>query len=261
VQFAGGLIEGPIGHDVINLITYVGGGYYDYDAMQALRILLTPGQTFLDVGANIGPYSVFAGNLVGTQGRIIAIEPSERQLAFLRRNLARLPAPSTICPIAVADTPRSLSFVEQGHTMQHLAESDRSYASRIRTSTLDVELARIGCNTTGSFAKIDVEGWDAAVILGAGEWLSSRPQGLLVEANDLSSRSSTPWAEAVKLINVHGFKFVWPEFAKGVLHSFDDPQPVSPFGNYLIVRPDDLGRLELALKTVHSAALPSDLRA
>src|SRR5947199_2284673 len=58
LQFDGGLIEGPIGHDVINLITYVHGGYYDYDAMQALEILLRPGQTFIDVGANIGPYAL-----------------------------------------------------------------------------------------------------------------------------------------------------------------------------------------------------------
>lgn len=37
---------------------------------------LSPGDTFVDVGANIGYYSLFASNLVGNSGRVIAIEAS-----------------------------------------------------------------------------------------------------------------------------------------------------------------------------------------
>jgi FkbM family methyltransferase len=231
------------------LITYVHGGYYDYDAMRALEVLLSPGQTFIDVGANIGPYSLLAANLIGRGGRIIAIEPSNSQLLFLRRNLARLPTPSTICQTPVADAERRLSFADEGHTTQHLVEPSASPA--LLTSTLDAELARIGGDMAGSFAKIDVEGWDAAVIVGAQQWLSSGPQGLLMEANDLNERSPVSWEQAFDLIHQFGFEFMWPEFATGRLHIFEHPGPVSPFGNYLILRAKEARWLKAALGGVH----------
>ena len=49
--------------------------------------LLQPGQCFLDVGANIGYYSVLAGYLVGTQGRVVAFEPEPANFALLQDNI------------------------------------------------------------------------------------------------------------------------------------------------------------------------------
>jgi hypothetical protein len=76
VKFAGTSLHGPIDHPIINLVTYVQGGSYDYDAMTSLAILLEPGQTFIDIGANLGAYSALAADLVDTTGRIVAVEPS-----------------------------------------------------------------------------------------------------------------------------------------------------------------------------------------
>ena len=84
VTFLDSPLWGPIDHPIINLLTYVRGGLYDYDARTALTMLLEPGQMFIDVGANIGPYSVLAANLVGASGQIVAIEPSADQLPYLR---------------------------------------------------------------------------------------------------------------------------------------------------------------------------------
>jgi FkbM family methyltransferase len=247
IPFGGGQIEGPIGHDVINLITYVHGGYYDYDAMRSIEVLLSEGQTFIDVGANIGPYSLLAGSLIGASGRIIAIEPSEDQLEFLRRNLARVAPRNWILTTPLADRERTLAFVDEGYTTQHLADTSVSDIAR-RTSTLDAELTRIGLDTVGSFAKIDVEGWDSAVILGAQRWLISKPQGLLMEANALSQRSPVPWAQAVSLLHGRGFEFIWPEFSAGRFHTFEQPPPISPFGNYLVLRSKEVQKLEQAVR-------------
>jgi hypothetical protein len=96
VTFLESPLRGPIDHPIINLLTYVRGGLYDYDAMTALTMLLEPGQMFIDVGANIGPYSVLAGNLVGASGQVVAIEPSADQLPYLRRNLRDLAVESRI---------------------------------------------------------------------------------------------------------------------------------------------------------------------
>jgi len=50
---------------------------------------LRPGDTFIDVGANIGYYSLLASRLVGQGGHVVAIEASPRIFAALRSNLER----------------------------------------------------------------------------------------------------------------------------------------------------------------------------
>ena len=243
VTFADGPLRGPIGHPIINLITYVRGGLYDYDAMMSLGILLKPGQLFIDVGANIGSYSVLAGRIVGTSGRIISVEPSPDQLSYLRYNLRDLPAETMICTDPLADQATHAQFVSPGLTTQHLVQSASSDVG-IKTSTLDAELARLGYRDGGGFAKIDVEGWEPAVIKGAGGWLASRPVGLLVEANGLNYRSPVSWAESVEILHEHGYEYTWPEFSKKVLHLFSKPQPQSPFEDYLILTPEARAHLQ-----------------
>jgi FkbM family methyltransferase len=50
---------------------------------------LAPGDTFVDVGANIGYFSLLASRLVGPDGRVVAIEPSPQIFDALKHNLAR----------------------------------------------------------------------------------------------------------------------------------------------------------------------------
>jgi len=121
-------LRGPIDHPIINLATYVQGGLYDYDAMAALTVLLEPGQLFIDVGVNIGPYSVLAAGLVGASGQIVAVEPSADQLSYLRRNLQDLPAECLISTAPLADRPRAAGLVAKGPTIQHFVESSASDA-------------------------------------------------------------------------------------------------------------------------------------
>ena len=80
VQFGPTSLVGPIGHPVVNLARYVYGGLYDHDEFRALMTLLGPGDTFIDVGASIGAYSLLAGSVVGPSGMIIAVEPAPEEL-------------------------------------------------------------------------------------------------------------------------------------------------------------------------------------
>jgi hypothetical protein len=196
-------------------------------------------------GQNIGAYSLLAGSLIGSIGRIIAVEPSDSQLLFRRRNSARLPVPSNVCTTPIADAQRRLSVADEGHTTQHFVEPSASNPGLL-TSTLDAELG-IGGDMADSLAKFDVEGWDAAVILEARQWFSSGPEGMLIEANDFNERSPASWVQAFDLIRGYGFEFTWPEFETGQLHVFEHPGEVSPFGNYLILRPEATRLLKATL--------------
>jgi FkbM family methyltransferase len=49
---------------------------------------IKPGDVIVDVGANIGIFTVMASKLVGSRGRIVAIEPNSESAKRLERNIA-----------------------------------------------------------------------------------------------------------------------------------------------------------------------------
>jgi FkbM family methyltransferase len=63
-------------------------GQYEPQETALLKALLRPGEVFVDVGAHWGYFSLLAAELVGAQGRVLAIEADPRIHATLERNLA-----------------------------------------------------------------------------------------------------------------------------------------------------------------------------
>jgi FkbM family methyltransferase len=72
-------------------------------------ITLRPGDTVLDVGANIGMFSVFA-TLAGSLGRLLAFEPNPRLHAILRANLAAYAPDAEACEFGLAERDREADF-------------------------------------------------------------------------------------------------------------------------------------------------------
>jgi FkbM family methyltransferase len=60
---------------------------YDDDARRFIRNKLQPGNTFLDIGANVGFYTLLAARLVGDRGRVIAIEPNPKTFLRLKETI------------------------------------------------------------------------------------------------------------------------------------------------------------------------------
>lgn len=61
---------------------------YDPNEFYVLDQFLGEGMNFIDVGANIGLYSLFAATRVGSSGRVIAFEPSRREASSFERNVS-----------------------------------------------------------------------------------------------------------------------------------------------------------------------------
>jgi FkbM family methyltransferase len=79
-------------------------GAYEPHVTRVLTGLLAPGMTFLDVGANVGYFTVLAGGLVGAGGRVIAVEPSSENCRLLLRSLElNHLANVTLLPLALAE--------------------------------------------------------------------------------------------------------------------------------------------------------------
>lgn len=58
-------------------------GIYEPEVGQVFRRLLRPGMGVIDIGANIGLYSMLSASLVGPAGHVLAIEPNPRNVRLL----------------------------------------------------------------------------------------------------------------------------------------------------------------------------------
>ena len=129
-----------------------------------LRRALRPGLTFVDVGANIGYFSVLASGILGPEGRVIAIEPEARNVALLKANLWRNGCGNAVVlPVA--------AHVETGFLPLRLNEENRGdhQVGWQQGATTLVPCARIDDLLVGhsvDVIKIDTQGVDHDVIAG-----------------------------------------------------------------------------------------------
>jgi len=84
-----------------------------------IRGRLAPGDTFIDVGANVGYYSLLTSQLVGNSGKVVAIEPAPQTFSVLQENISRNQAENVrAVNMAVWDCETNLQiFSKAGNTL------------------------------------------------------------------------------------------------------------------------------------------------
>jgi len=149
----------------------------DVPEMLVWQRVLSPGQIFVDVGANIGLYSVFAADL---GAHVIAIEPGPKTAARLRRNVRLNDLSIEVVEAAVTDHTGFTEFDTSGDTTARLGKG-----IKVAATTLDTILDGRQC----AGVKIDVEGFERLVIEGGTSALAEHRIGCLqIEWNRLSER-------------------------------------------------------------------------
>jgi len=83
----GAEFEGTLGGVVVRRVFHF--GVFEPNLTAWLKEQLHPGDTFLDVGANIGYFTLLASSLVGPAGRVLAVEASPSTFASLQRHIER----------------------------------------------------------------------------------------------------------------------------------------------------------------------------
>lgn len=156
-------------------------GLHEYADMAFAMHFLRADDLFVDVGANVGSYTILASAVCGAHS--IAFEPGEPALAGLRGNVAANKVTDLVDVRiqAVGGTPGPRRFsTGQGSTNQ-LVDADYPGAGEIVPCTsLDSVLAGM----SPMLIKIDVEGAEAEVLEGARQLLASGlPHALIVEVS------------------------------------------------------------------------------
>src|SRR3569833_1925065 len=89
-----------------------------------------PGETVVDIGANIGYYTLLLRQAVGSEGRVVAIEPSRANYDLLRENLDRngfSDVPSTNLALANQDGEATLHISSKSNWCTLLPREDSEY--------------------------------------------------------------------------------------------------------------------------------------
>jgi len=166
------------------------GGTFEPNETALLDRVLQEGMTVLDGGANEGIYTVFLAAKVGPGGRVIAVEPSPRELERLKANIT-LNALSqvTMMQAALADQSGEVELLlaEAAHAGQNTLGSfmytgvAAAGSVRVHATTIDLLVATQGLSTL-DVIKLDLEGAELRALTGARETLQRCRPLLLFEA-------------------------------------------------------------------------------
>jgi FkbM family methyltransferase len=144
---------------------------YEEATTQLFRQLLQPGMVVVDVGANVGYFSLLSADQVGPTGMVYAFEPEPVNHSLLQKNID-LNAYSNILAMqmAVSNTSGCIEFflseLDSGsHSIYQ--EGARGVADKlsVTSTTLDSFLEELGWPNI-DLVKIDVEGAELAVLEG-----------------------------------------------------------------------------------------------
>ncbi|MDZ4801633.1 MAG: FkbM family methyltransferase [Bryobacteraceae bacterium] len=146
-------------------------GEYEPHVTAVFRGLLRPGMHVLDIGANIGFFTMLAASVVGPEGKVTAFEPGQNNVALIHASatLNGFTPIIELWPLGVSSGPRIMVLTQQGSN-GFVQELD-GY-----TETLD-QTSVVKCVPLDGFChfdrldivKIDIEGGEARAIAGARE--------------------------------------------------------------------------------------------
>lgn len=178
----------------------------DYHEMMFLAHLLRPDDLFLDVGSNVGMYSVWVAGVTGA--RSIAFEPVPSTYATLLKNIRLNELGGLITPhqMAAGEQAGSVSMTANHGGLDHVVTGPTNSADTVNVAVDRVDTTCAG--TTPIAMKVDVEGFEMQALRGARGVLETPSlKAIVIELQDWTLRKFGTSEEEVRaLLRTHGFQ-------------------------------------------------------
>jgi FkbM family methyltransferase len=209
VRLRSGARIGVSATDYLQLLIYYQGTFEPH-CLPYLRICARKGDTVVDVGANIGFYTLESALAVGEAGRVIAIEAAPPHIETLRKNV-RLNAMNCVSLVdtAVSDAVDEATLaLPKGDNLGMFTlgrvESDEAYRVALRPLDDVLDEQRID---SLALIKMDIEGSEYRALRGAARTLAKYKPALLLELNEFAlSRCGSSAQEVRALLHEAGYR-------------------------------------------------------
>jgi FkbM family methyltransferase len=195
--------------DYLQLLIYY-LGVFEPHAVEMLRRSVNPGATVVDVGANIGVYSIESALAVGPNGRVISIEAAPGHVQKLRENIQLNRMTNVVvveAALGAAPGEGRLSLPDGDNLgMFTLGSVSGSQSHLVAVRTLDDILDELGVDRV-DFVKMDIEGSEYHALCGAQARVMGDRPTILIELNEVAlRRCNSSSAEVKKLLDNFGYQ-------------------------------------------------------
>ena len=188
-------------------------GRYEPYMARALRTALKRGDTFIDVGAHHGIWSVYAASLVGPRGKVVALEPSEAYRTLTENVRGHRHVAAIRCGASDREghevffgqgDATSGSFIREVTAINEQHSRARVTGATVAISTLDTLVAEHAL--TPSVVKLDVEGFELRVLSGATAVLAAKPRWVIEIHPPQLALSGGSEGAIFDLLHAHGYQ-------------------------------------------------------
>jgi FkbM family methyltransferase len=216
-QIGSRLVPGSIVYDWVNgskflvktgetgLTGNIYTGLHEFPDMAFLLHFLRGEDLFLDVGANIGSYTILACSAIGAKG--IAFEPVQSTYNRLIENMRLNHLDGKVKSInkGVGAQQGSIAFTSDSDTTNHALASGEQCANAVTVEVTSLDAALQ--SETPALIKIDVEGFETPVLEGAHETLQKQTlHSVIMELNGSGSRYGFDELRILELMANYGFE-------------------------------------------------------
>jgi FkbM family methyltransferase len=214
-------------------------GLHEFEDMAYVLHVVDAEDVFIDVGANVGSYTILACGVKGAKGYCFEPIPQtfDRLVSNIRIN--NLSERVEAMNIGCSDAEKELVFTVGENAMNHVVSSDEKASGvvRVKTFPLDAILGQV--NPT--VIKIDVEGFETEVLTGAYGILNNKSlHSVIMELNGSGERYGFDEKMILDKMIGYGFStYVYDPYSRE-LKSLDGKNNLS--GNTLFIRDEILVR-------------------
>jgi FkbM family methyltransferase len=168
-------------------------GLYERDTERVIRKILRPGMHFVDIGANIGYFTVLAAKLVGPTGRVDAFEPDPINRARLVRHVGEngFVEGVRVHAVGVGAEAGTVTLYHPKGVMNHGSASIfQSVVGESDAYSIDIARADQVIDHIPDLIKMDIEGAELLAIQGmTGLLKGERPPAMIIEHNHETARA------------------------------------------------------------------------
>jgi len=228
--------------------------FFDPEELEILRSVVRSNFHFVDLGANVGTYSIFVGTLGGADARILAVEPQQKLLKRLHENIAFNNLNISVAPVAVGDREGTIEFAVHSSNLG-FTSVNTSRTGRGERRIVQLPMRKLlGLVKEHGFERIDalkadIEGAEDLALL---PFMQEAPRALWPRLMILENSASEWRRNCVTFLEERGYERI-PTTSNNVVLRLPD-EHASPAKSRRASRRDANGLVEGNLLGAHAAA-------